>query len=62
MLDDVTEMGAGRQLTLFNPSPGMHTITLTATDSDGNEGTATVSIFVGHRIYLPFAAKGHQGE
>ncbi len=46
-------LGAGGELALSNLSPGLHEITLTATDSDGNQATASISLFVGHRLYLP---------
>jgi hypothetical protein len=41
-------------------SPGHHVITLSATDSDGEVGTAAVSVFV-HLppIYLPIVLRGH---
>jgi hypothetical protein len=45
-------LGSGRQIGV-HLTWGAHTITLTATDSDGNRALATMSIFVGDRIYLP---------
>jgi len=38
------ELGSGRHITLDNLSHGKHDITLTAEDSDGNIGTASISI------------------
>ena len=48
-------LGSGESLLLAGQSltHGEHRITLTATDSDGQRGTASVSIFVGYRTYLP---------
>ncbi|MCS7219951.1 MAG: hypothetical protein RML36_07710 [Anaerolineae bacterium] len=45
-------LGTGRRL-LVTLDPGPHTITLSATDQDGNTTQATLSVFVGHRLYLP---------
>jgi hypothetical protein len=33
--------------------PGWHTITLTATDSDGMSASTTISVLIGGRLYLP---------
>ena len=38
---------------LVTLSPGRHTITLTATDSQGNTAVASMSIFAGQRSHLP---------
>jgi hypothetical protein len=45
-------LGAG-SLLLVRPSYGEHTITLTATDSDGYQTSVETEIFVGSKIYLP---------
>jgi archaellum component FlaF (FlaF/FlaG flagellin family) len=45
-------LGSG-QMIIAMLSPGAHTITLTATDSDGNQDTATLDLYVGHKLYLP---------
>ncbi|MXV95093.1 MAG: hypothetical protein F4Y07_00790 [Gemmatimonadetes bacterium] len=39
-------LGTGSALDVASPSVGVHTITLTATDSDGNTGNASVSLLV----------------
>lgn len=39
-------MGAGAELTVTDLSGGGHVITLTATDSDGREGSASINIGV----------------
>ncbi|MGB9880903.1 MAG: hypothetical protein ACPLRM_09085, partial [Anaerolineae bacterium] len=39
-------------------SPGYHTITLTATDTDGNVTAARVQVYVGHKVYLPLVLRG----
>ncbi|MYJ17341.1 MAG: hypothetical protein F4106_04735, partial [Gemmatimonadetes bacterium] len=39
-------LGTGSSLEVAAPSVGVHTITLTATDSDGNTGAASVSVLV----------------
>ena len=53
----------GRGATVIVPgltlSPGWHTITLRAADSDSQIGLARVSIFVGHRAYLPIILKSY---
>jgi len=45
------DLGTGASISVTAPSTGVHTITLAATDSDGNEGSATVSVSV---TALPF--------
>jgi hypothetical protein len=52
-------LGTGGQV-LVNLSPGEHIITLTATDSDGNVTTATVRVYVGHKIYLPLVLRNYR--
>ncbi len=49
-------LGTGSQV-LTELSQGLHTITLTATDSDTNPGTATINVFVGYKVYLPLTLK-----
>ena len=39
-------LGTGSSLEVASPSVGVHTVTLTATDSDGNTGAASVSVLV----------------
>jgi hypothetical protein len=50
-------LGTGSQA-LVTLSPGLHEITLTATDSDGMSNSASVSIFAGARIYVPIVRRG----
>jgi hypothetical protein len=53
----------GRGATLIVPgltlSSGWHTITLRAADSDGQIGSASVNLFVGHRVYMPVILKSY---
>ena len=49
-------LGTGSE-TLVTLSSGQHVITLTAKDSDDNTATATMNVFVGHRIYLPLVLR-----
>jgi hypothetical protein len=49
-------LGSG-SLLLVNLSYGQHVITLTAKDSDDNTSTATITVFVGYKIYLPLTVK-----
>jgi hypothetical protein len=46
------DLGNGQTI-LAMLSPGAHIITLTATDSDGNQGAATLDLYVGYKLYLP---------
>jgi Tol biopolymer transport system component len=46
-------LGTGSMI-MTNLSTGLHEISLAATDSDGNKVTASIDIFVGNEIYLPF--------
>jgi hypothetical protein len=52
-------LGTGNQV-LTELSAGQHTITLTAIDSSDNTGTATISVFVGHKVYLPLCLRNFQ--
>ena len=45
-------LGTGSSLEVASPSVGVHTITLTATDSDGNAGNASVSLLVANLEFL----------
>jgi len=49
-------LGTGRWI-VVTLSPGYHNITLTATDSDGNRGTATIRVYVGYKVYLPLVLR-----
>jgi hypothetical protein len=60
--DQDGQLGNGGLLPLAaqDLTPGLHQLTLTATDSDGMVGSASVSIFVGPRVYLPLVMKGYR--
>ena len=45
-------LGNGEQV-LAPLSPGWHTISLTATDSNGNPAVVSIRVFVGTQLYLP---------
>ena len=45
-------LGTGASLEVESPSVGVHTITLTATDSDGNTGNASVSLLVEELAFI----------
>jgi len=47
------ELGKGYEVAVTNLTPGPHTLTLTAVDSQGKSGGASVNVFVGYDIYLP---------
>ena len=49
-------LGTGKQL-MVSLSTEEHIITLTATDSDQNEMSTSIDIFVGHKVYLPFSTR-----
>jgi len=52
--DDVSGvLGTGATLYAVTLTPGYHTITLTATDSDGLSASDSVSIYIGYRTWLP---------
>jgi hypothetical protein len=53
------ELGVGRELRFDDLRPGWHTITLEATDSDRFVSQASVSILIGHRVYLPLILKSY---
>jgi hypothetical protein len=46
-------LGSGSVLPINNLQPGLHRITLTATDGNGQTGQSTVEVFVGARVELP---------
>jgi hypothetical protein len=46
------DLGTG-SLVFVNLSSGQHTITLTATDCDGNVATDSIKLFVGYENYIP---------
>lgn len=47
-------LGTGR-LRITTLSPGAHTLTLTATDSNGASASATVNLYAGTRLFLPLS-------
>lgn len=49
-------LGTGAMV-LADLSPGAHLLTLTATDNDSNQATATVRLFVGYNTYLPLVVQ-----
>ncbi|NOZ72181.1 MAG: hypothetical protein GXP38_09750, partial [Chloroflexi bacterium] len=55
------DLGSGASLAVTDLSPGYHTITLTATDSDEMSGTASITIFVAETLppqsYLPLITR-----
>lgn len=51
------DLGTGSQA-LVTLSPGQHVITLTATDSDGNHTTASITVYAGEKTYLPLVVRG----
>ena len=50
-------LGIGQTVPINNLTPGLHTITLTATDSYGVSNTASVTIFVDNPVYVPAVRK-----
>ncbi len=50
-------LGMGPSVALNILTPGTHRITLSVNDSQGHITTATVSVFVGYRTYLPVTRK-----
>jgi hypothetical protein len=53
-------LDAGDEVVVSTLSSGHHIITLSATDSEDQVGTATVNIFVRlPPIYLPIVLRGH---
>jgi hypothetical protein len=50
-------LGTGASVPVDNLQQGFHTITLSATDANGNTGQSTVRIFVGSRSNLPTVIK-----
>ena len=47
------ELGSGPSLPSNLLEPGAHVITLSVEDSSGQSASASVTIFVGHAVYLP---------
>jgi hypothetical protein len=55
-MEGSTVLGTGRN-PLVLLSPGWHTLTLYATDSDANTTQTTLSVFVGYRLFLPLISR-----
>jgi hypothetical protein len=54
--EGATILGTGENVSLMLP-PGLHTLSLTAVNTTGQTGDATLTIFVGFKQSLPFVAK-----
>ncbi len=56
--DQDGELGVGASIAVTGLSSGYHTITLTATDSDGMEGATTITLYIAdalsQQLYMPF--------
>jgi len=50
-------LGSGRHLTVATLLPGVHTLTLRASDNDGMTGEANATITVGYRLWLPLVQR-----
>ncbi|HEU5086217.1 MAG TPA: hypothetical protein VFT99_02185, partial [Roseiflexaceae bacterium] len=55
--DKQGNLGSGSELPINNLQPGLHVITLTVTDSNGQTSTATVSVYIGYLTHLPLIIK-----
>jgi len=51
-------LGSGEVLHVSDMSPGWHTLSLAATDSDGLTGTDSVTFLIGNYIWLPMVMRG----
>ncbi len=51
-------LGVGTDVVVDELSPGVHQITLAATDGDGMVGEAGVRVLVGRYVFLPLVVKG----
>jgi len=47
------ELGKGYEVAINTLTPGSHTLTLTAVDSQGVDGSASVNVTIGHGLFLP---------
>ena len=50
-------LGTGRTVERVDLSRGMHTITLTVGDSQGNQAAASITLKIGISVYLPLMLK-----
>jgi hypothetical protein len=50
-------LGSGSEILTLPLKPGPHTITLQASDKDGNITSSAVAIYVGYQVWLPLAFK-----
>jgi uncharacterized repeat protein (TIGR01451 family) len=55
--DRAGPLGFGMTLPVENLAAGLHVITLTVTDSNGQSSSATAPVFVGSRVYLPMTIR-----
>lgn len=53
---DAVALGTGGEITA-SLAPGLHTLTLTATDSLGQTGQAQVTVLIGSRLFVPFVIR-----
>jgi hypothetical protein len=54
--DQDGDLGTGETI-IATLTPGQHLITLLATDSEGNISTNTITLYVGHKRYLPISRR-----
>jgi chitinase len=52
-------LGTGSHMATSGLSSGAHVLTLTAADSKGMSATASVSIFIGQRLWMPVIISGN---
>ncbi|MBN1483362.1 MAG: PPC domain-containing protein [Chloroflexia bacterium] len=50
-------LGDGEEIVAMDLSLGWHEITVSTSDSHGNNASDTISVYVGYRIYLPLTAR-----
>jgi hypothetical protein len=55
--DTAGHLGDNDVLHWQNPAPGWHTLTFTATDSNGMTASDQVRVYIGYRLHLPVIAR-----